>query len=157
MKKLIIIAIACIVGGLAVHAASLSRVKIGAGFGSTQARVLNNVISEAETAITANTTALAPAPVALSVTNGATISPTATVYLVSGIGGANDTTNTVTLANATDGQVLTLIVSAASTNLITIADSGNAALSGAWLGDNNDVISLIGVSTNWVEVSASDN
>ena len=149
MKKLII----AIVGfGVVASAATLSRVQIGV-FDSTQARVLNNVIGEAETAITANTESITTA----SLTNGATLTATSDVYVISGIGGANDTTNTVTLANATNGQRLTLVVAAASTNLITIADSGNAALSSAWLGDANDVISLIGVSTNWVQTSESDN
>lgn len=101
--------------------------------------------------------AIKVAQAAVSLTNGATLTPVYGTYIVSGIGGEDDTTNTVTLANAVDGQSLTLIVSATSSNLITIADSGNAALSSAWLGDNNDVITLRGVSTNWVEVSASDN
>ena len=94
---------------------------------------------------------------ATSVTNGATLTPTAAIHVLNGIGGADDTTNTITIANATDGQLLTLIVNSASTNLITIADSGNCALSSAWVGDNNDAITLRGVSTNWVEVSVSDN
>jgi hypothetical protein len=92
-----------------------------------------------------------------SLTNGATLTPTASLYIITGIGGANDTTNTVALADATAGQKLTLIVDSASTNLITIADSGNAVLSSAWLGDNNDAITLVGVSTKWVQVSESDN
>ena len=149
MKKLIMAFIGI---GLVASAATLSRVQIGV-FNPTQARVLNNVIDEAETAITANTESITTA----SLTNGATLTATSDVYVISGIGGANDTTNTITLANAVNGQRLTLVVAAASTNLITIADSGNAALSGAWLGDANDVISLIGVSTNWVQTSESDN
>lgn len=92
-----------------------------------------------------------------SLTNGATLTPTSSVMILTGIGGANDTTNTVTLANASAGQELTLIVSGTSTNLITIADSGNALLSSAWVGDNNDSITLYGVSTNWVQLSESDN
>ena len=94
---------------------------------------------------------------ATSVTNGAVLTPTASVHVLTGTGGANDTTNTVTIADAVDGQLLTLIVSATSTNLIGLADSGNLSLSSAWVGDNNDAITLRGVSTNWVEVSASDN
>ena len=94
---------------------------------------------------------------ATSLTNGAVLTPTAAVHVLTGTGGANDTTNTVTIADATDGQLLTLIVSATSTNLIGLADSGNLSLSSAWVGDNNDAITLRGVSTNWVEVSASDN
>lgn len=93
----------------------------------------------------------------LSVTNGQTVAPTLPLYVVTGYGGADDTTNTITLANAVDGQSLTLIVDGASSNLITIADSGIAMLSGAWLGDNNDSITLVGVGTNWVETAESNN
>ena len=98
-------------------------------------------------------------PTSTSLTNGATLTPTASVHILNGIGGANDTTNTVTVANPTaSGQKLTLIVNSASTNLITIADSGNVSLSGAWLGDNNDSITLQAVSTSaWVETSSIDN
>ena len=151
MKKLIIIAIA-LASCFAVYSATITRVKIGT-FNPSEVRQINLSLTSAETAITA----VEHSQTALSVTNGAVITAVSDAYVLSGIGGANDTTNTVTLANATDGQKLTLIVAAATTNLITIADSGNVALSGAWLGDANDVISLIGVSTNWVETSASDN
>lgn len=94
---------------------------------------------------------------ALSVTNGATLTPMSGTYVLNGIGGANDTTNTITLANATTGQSLRIIVAAASTNLITIADSGNVSLSSAWLGDASDVIDLIGVGTNWTQTGESNN
>lgn len=150
--KIISLLVAVTLLGCACGAVTLSRVKINT-FGSPQARILNNVIGETETAITG----LETTPATASVTNGATLTATSNVYVVTGIGGANDTTNTISLANATDGQVLTLIVDGASTNLISIADSGNAKLSGAWLGDNNDSISLIGVSTNWIQTSESDN
>ena len=93
----------------------------------------------------------------VSVANGAVLTPAYGVYILDGTGQADDYTNTITLANATSGKALTLVVAAASSNLIAIADSGNCELSSAWLGDNNDVINLIGVGTNWVERSASDN
>jgi len=152
LNKTISLLAAVVLLGALCDAVTLSRVKIGL-FGSPQARVLNNVIGEAETAITVNTQTQTTA----SLTNGAALTASSSVYVINGIGGANDTTNTITLANATDGQLLTLIVDSASSNLFTIADSGIMSLPGAWVGDNNDVISLIGVSTNWVEASASDN
>ena len=97
-------------------------------------------------------------PTAASWTNGQAVTATAPLYLVSGTGGANDTTNTVTLADPSVGQVLQIIVAAASTNLITIADSGNVAASGAILLDANDSVTLYGAATNlWVETAASDN
>jgi len=150
--KIISLLTATVLIGVVCSGVTLSRLKIST-FGSPQARILNNVITEAETQITLNTQTQTTA----SLTNGATLTASSSVYVISGTGGENDTTNTITIANATDGQLLTLIVDSASSNLITIADSGNVSLSGAWLGDNNDVISLIGVSTNWVESSASDN
>jgi hypothetical protein len=97
------------------------------------------------------------ASVNLSVTNGQAVTLSYARYILTGVGGANDTTNTITLANATDKARVTLIVSAASTNLITIADSAPAALSAAWLGDNLDAIVLEGVGTNWVQTSGSNN
>ena len=100
---------------------------------------------------------LVTTPGTASVTNGATLTPTAAVMVVSGIGGANDTTNTITLASATTGQSLTIVVASTSSNLVSIADSGNAALSGAWVGDNNDVITLVGVGTSWVQTGESNN
>jgi len=150
MRKLITFALVGIAG--VSFAASLSRVQTST-FKTSQTRVLNNVISEAETAITANEFT----QTTVSLTNGATLTATADSYVVSGIEGADDSTNTITLANATDGQLLTIIIASDSTNLIQIADSGNASLSGAWVGDNYDVITLVGVSTQWVEKAASDN
>ena len=93
----------------------------------------------------------------LNVTNGQEVTVASGWYVLNGIGGADDSTNTITLANATAGQKVILIVNSASTNLITIADSGIMALSSAWLGDNNDNITLFGVSTNWVEIGQVDN
>ena len=141
-----------LIAGLA-GATTLTRFQIGRLWNTGQTAGLNRSLTEVETAITTAEESITTA----SLTNGATLTATSDVYIISGIGGANDTTNTVTLANAVNGQRLTLVVAAASTNLITIADSGNAALSSAWLGDANDVISLIGVSTNWVQTSESDN
>jgi len=95
---------------------------------------------------------------ALNVTNGQPVSLTGGVILINGIGGADDSTNTITVSG-TVGTETRLIVAAASTNLITIADSGTVYLSGAWLGDNNDVIDLYvrTATTNVVEVGSVDN
>lgn len=59
----------------------------------------------------------------------------------------------MTLANPTSaGQVVYLIVATASSNLITIADSGNVAASGAILLDGNDSTLLVApTSSLWVE------
>lgn len=94
-----------------------------------------------------------------NVTNGEAVTVVASFHELNGIGGANDTTNTVSLAAPTvGGRLLTLSVASASTNLITIADSGTAVLAGAWLGDGGDSISLISdYSLKWVETSRSDN
>lgn len=138
--------------------AVIACVALGAGY-TPVTEEADSTISGA-LAVSGNVTSSAliiETPTTTSVTNGATVTPTASVHILNGIGGANDSTNTVTLASATNGQRLTLIVASASTNLITIADSGNCALSGAWLGDNNDTLELIGVSTNWVEVGETNN
>ena len=92
-------------------------------------------------------------------TNTQSVTVSAGVYVVSGTGGANDTTNTVTLAAPTvAGQQVTIMVATASTNLITIADSGTVAASGAILLDFNDVAVLRAIDTStWLLVSESDN
>ena len=96
---------------------------------------------------------------ALSVTNGEAITVSAGVYIVSGIGGANDTTNTVTLVAPTAaGQKVTLIAATGTTNLITIADGTTVAASGAILLDGNDTAVLQAVDTStWCLVSEMDN
>lgn len=96
---------------------------------------------------------------ALSVTNGQAVTVGAGCYVLNGIGGANDSTNTITLAApAAAGQLCYLVVATASTNLITIADSGTVAASGAILMDFNDTAVLLAVDTStWTLVSESDN
>lgn len=94
-----------------------------------------------------------------SATNGAALTLSDNFTVVTGIGGANDTTNTVTLPSvAQAGAIYVIAVGASSTNLIAIADSGNAKLASAWVGDNNDTLTLIGdAGDNFIEVSRSDN
>jgi len=96
---------------------------------------------------------------ALNVTNGQAVTVAAGAYILNGIGGANDSTNTITLAApAAAGQLVYLAVATASTNLITIADSGTVAASGAILLDGNDTAALIAVDTStWCLLSESDN
>lgn len=93
----------------------------------------------------------------VTATNGATITPAANVVLVTASGQDDGFTNTVTLASATDGMRVTLVVLAASSNLLAIADSGTAKLSGAAELGDDDVIELIGVGTNWHQVSKTAN
>ena len=94
-----------------------------------------------------------------SVTNSAVITATNTLLIVTGTGGANDSTNTVTIANPDAiGVTITLMVDQSSTNLIGLADSGNLKLSAAFNGDNNDTISLMAqTTTSWVETARSNN
>ena len=96
---------------------------------------------------------------ALSVTNAQAVTVSAGVYIVSGYGQANDSTNTITLAAPTAaGQKVTLIMATATTNLVTIADSGTVAASGAILLDANDTAVLQAVDTStWCLISESDN
>jgi hypothetical protein len=96
---------------------------------------------------------------AVALTNGQAVTVGAGVYIVSGVGGANDTTNTITLAAPTAaGQKVTLIIATASTNLIAIADSGTVASSGALLLDANDTAVLQAVdASTWCLISKSDN
>jgi hypothetical protein len=120
-------------------------------------------ISKANAAIAGNFTAvengIGAGATALSVTNGEAITVSAGVYIVSGIGGANDTTNTVTLVAPTAaGQKVTLIAATGTTNLITIADGTTVAASGAILLDGNDTAVLQAVDTStWCLVSEMDN
>lgn len=92
-------------------------------------------------------------------TDGSTNTLALGINLISGTGGANDTTNTVVLANpGTAGKVCTIIMAAGTTNLITIADSGNVAATGAILLDANDSVTLkAATAALWVETSSTDN
>jgi len=96
---------------------------------------------------------------ALNVTNGQAITVAAGTYVLSGTGGANNTTNTITLvAPAAAGQLVTLIMATASSNLVAIADSGTAALATALELDGNDTAVLQAVDTStWCQIGTSDN
>ena len=120
-------------------------------FGKTKDNQRAEVI-DANMALLESTTA--------SVTNAQPVTLTKTTVLT-GIGGANDSTNTITLAAVSAslvGGVVVLVVDTDSTNLIAIADSGTANLSAAWEGDAEDTLSLYVLSTNeFVETSRSNN
>lgn len=99
---------------------------------------------------------------ATTVTNNQTITIADGVIELDGIGSPDNNTNTVVLANVAStaiGGYCLLYVEAASSNLVTIADSAPAYLAGAWTAqDNNDSLLLYIVDTNvFVEVSRSDN
>jgi hypothetical protein len=103
-------------------------------------------------------TLAAAGPTALSVTNGQEVTLASGKYILTGIGGANDTTNTITLvAPDTPSAVAWISVASASTNLVGIADSGTFAGSGDLLLDANDTAILYSPTTNaWLE-TPSDN
>lgn len=94
-----------------------------------------------------------------NVTNGQVVTLTGSYNVLTGIGQANAFTNTVTLAPAVDGTYAIIAINSASSNLIAIADSGRAVLNGAieMVGASNTTLSLIGRSTNWVELGRSVN
>tara|TARA_Y100000310_G_scaffold333780_2_gene412051 strand:+ start:910 stop:1371 length:462 start_codon:yes stop_codon:yes gene_type:complete len=96
---------------------------------------------------------------AVSVTNGQALTVSAPVYVISGIGGADNSTNTITLVASTiAGKKVTFLVATASSNLIQFADSGTVAASGAILLDGNDTAVLQAVDTStWCLISESDN
>lgn len=93
-------------------------------------------------------------PTSLTVTNGQVITVGAGSYVIDSVGGADDSTNTVTVtAPAAAGQLVILAMATATTNLLTIADSGTFAGSSALLLDANDAAILFSVDTStWLEI-----
>ena len=121
-----------------------------------------NVNTLTAATVNASTATLAQAVVthsaqSVTATNGSVITPTANIVKITASGQDDGYTNTVTLAAATDGRRVTLIVLAASSNLVAIADSGTARLSGAAELGDDDVLELVGVGTNWHQVGKSAN
>jgi len=97
-----------------------------------------------------------------SVTNGQeiTLSASTPIITLTGTGSPDDNTNTITIATPYPvGQEFTFIVAAASSNLISIADSTTVVALGAnWVGDNTDTLKILTTATNAaVKISASDN
>jgi hypothetical protein len=143
--------VALFVGVLGASAQSFTDINSPRYYGKTADKARNSVID-------ANLALLEAA--SASVADSGTISVSSGSVIVTGTGGANDTTNTVTISAGASsiGATVVIAVSSSSTNLITIADSGNAALSSAWVGDNNDTLTLYVVATNsLIEVSRSNN
>jgi len=141
----------------------LGALKLDAVEVTASAAELNTMDGITATAEEINTAADPSAgSVSTSVTNGAvlTLDPSTPRIYLTGIGGANDTTNTITIATPYPvGITYTLSVSAASSNLITIADATTVlALGSDWLGDGTDTLMIDTVSTNEaVKLSNSDN
>lgn len=74
---------------------------------------------------------------------------------------ATGATNGIALAAPGTGNLYrtaAIIVAPDSTNFLYLADSGTAALSGAWTGSGSDVLLLFAASTGaWLQVSTSNN
>ena len=117
--------------------------RLAAGAGTVSADVAGTVV-DAGTAIT--------------VTNGQAVALSGGKYFVTGVGSADNATNTLTVTVAV-GETASLIVSAVSSNLLKIADTGTVYLSGDWIADNNDTIDLYGRSaiTDIVQTGGNDN
>lgn len=95
-----------------------------------------------------------------SVTNGQAVTLSSQVTVLTGIGGANDTTNTITIATPyTADRVYYITVDSASTNLIKIANDGTTmALSGDIVLDGTDTLTILTVATNKaVQLATSNN
>ena len=96
--------------------------------------------------------------VATTTTNGSEITISAPVHILTGTGMLDNHTNIVTVVNPAQYTEVLFIVSATSTNLVRFEDSGNLALSGAAVLDNNDTLGLYFTATdNGVETSQVDN
>ena len=153
MKKALglIIALVCVAGFALAEFSDVSKYQ-----NKSDLQRLSKAVAANFTAVENGTGAGATA---LSVTNGQPITVSAGVYILSGIGGANDTTNTVTLVAPTAaGQKVTLIMATGSTNLVTIADGTTVAASSAILLDANDTAVLQAVdASTWCLLSESDN
>ena len=126
----------------------------------TELNIMDGVTATADE-INAAADASAKATTA-SLTNGAalTLSATTPVVTLTGIGQANDYTNTFTVAQPYPvGVEFTFIVDADSTNLLLLADSTTVmALGSSWEGDNTDTLRFYTTATNAaVKIGASDN
>jgi len=131
-----------------------SDVTIYSDAGSTQKFAVDgatgNVDTEGE--VQAGTFLNLTAATAITVTNGATFTPTATYQ---GIQAASEVTPVVSTSGYTAGDVLVLINVGSET--INLADSGTAKLSTDWAAGQDDVLALWFDGTNWVETSSSNN
>ena len=89
-------------------------------------------------------------PPAMVITDGATITPTATVMELTATAPAG-----AELINAADGQFLVLVNTGAQT--ITISDTATIEATGDIALGQNDTLTLIGVGVKWYQIAASNN
>lgn len=89
-------------------------------------------------------------PAALAVTDGATITPTASVMELTAAGAVG-----AELINASDGQLLILVNTSANT--ITITETAAAVMAGNFAMGQGDSLTLIGNGVVWYELSRSNN
>lgn len=95
---------------------------------------------------------------AQSVTNGQAVTINAGMTVLTGINGVDAGTNTITLVAPGKAGLVAFVGFAGTSNNVAIADSGTVALSAAFEGNANDVLTLISISTSvWAEVSKSAN
>jgi len=66
-------------------------------------------------------------------------------------------TPTLVAPSSVDGQILILRCAALTAGTITLADSGNCALSAAWVPDAGDTLTLIASGAIWYEIARSAN
>jgi len=97
-----------------------------------------------------------------SLTNGAalTLSASTPVVILTGTGGANDTTNTFTLTSPWPAGVeFTLVAAVGTTNLLLLADATTTvSLGSSWLADETDSLKFYTVSTTALsKTGGSDN
>jgi len=142
---------------------NVGKLAIGGVYVTATPAELNTMDGVTATAAELNASAdLSARVVNTSVTNGAAVTLSASTpnVILTGIGGAANTTNTVTLALPYPlYQTFTLTVASGSTNLVTLADSTTVlSLGSAWVGGPTDTLTLFTTATNMaVKVSSSDN
>ena len=97
----------------------------------------------------------------VSLTNNSTLTISASRYKIVGTGSAIPNTNTVTLTDPSDDNLFVILEIAVSgnptNNLILIVDGGNTRLSGDWLANTNDTLTLISNDSLWIEIGQTDN
>lgn len=96
---------------------------------------------------------------AVSVTNGQEIALDENLIVLDGIGGANDTTNTITIATPyPENQIFNIVVDPDSTNLVLVADSTTVLALGAdQLLDGTDTLVIMTYGTNTASKIGGNN
>ena len=170
-KTLIVTALIGLIGTGAVFAAdrenfSVTKLRIGnPSVALTATGTEINQVCDGATATAAEINAacdLSARVSASNVTNGQEITLSATVpnLVLNGTGGANDTTNTFTIATPYPlyGR-WTITAASATTNLLKLADSTTVVAIGSdWVGDGTDTLEVWAPATNeLVKVGGSNN